>query len=436
MNDPGLLAGRYRLLERRDPAGMSWRSRDELLQRDVTVTEVRLPPPGPYRDRLLGQLRAAAELRHPGVVTLHDVVPAPDRMWLILEAVAGRSLAQTVRADGPLPTERAAEVGLAVLDALTAAQRHGVSLTATPDTILLGPDGRVVLTGVAAAPADELRDLGTALFTAVEGHLPGTRSAFRTADGTPLASPETGSTGSGPLAPLLDGLLSADPAHRPDADSVRLTLESLAPRASSARRRTLLAVTTAVVCALVITGGVMWSMRGATTPAAVPTPAASYVDPGPFRATPPLCELFAAEQLAQLDVDGTPSNWGKGCIWGPARRDDPRSLQRQLSVDAKLYPEAAEATRAFAARLDSAARSAGAKDGSTQTAPHEVGGLGNEAFTGEVVNSGYGVTAFVRVNNLIVTVQYQRNAGEPAEEIERGALTAARWAVEALVRGN
>ncbi|GII01064.1 hypothetical protein [Planobispora takensis] len=434
MNDPGLLAGRYRLLERRDPAGMSRRARDELLQRDVTVTEVRLPPPGPHRDWLLGQLRAAAELRHPGVVTLHDAVPAPDRMWLILEAVAGRSLAQTVRADGPLPTERAAEVGLAVLDALTAAQRHGVNLTATPETILLGPGGRVVLTGVAAAPADELRDLGTALFTAVEGHLPGARSAFRTADGTPLASPETGSTG--PLAPLLDGLLSADPAHRPDADSVRLTLESLAPRASNARRRTLIAVTVAVVCALVITGGVMWGMRGTTAPAAAPAPTAPYADPGPLRTMPPLCELFTAEQLARLDVREKPSAWGKGCIWGPAREDDPRSLQRQLSVNAKLYPEAAEATRAFAARLDSAAEGAGTRDGSTQSAPREVGGLGNEAFTGEVVNGGYSVTAFVRVSNLVLTLQYQRNAGEPAEEIGQGALTAARWAVEALVREN
>nr|BFE86937.1 hypothetical protein GCM10020093_095380 [Planobispora longispora] len=45
MTDPNLLAGRYRLLERRDPAGASRRARDELLHRDVILSGVRLPPP-------------------------------------------------------------------------------------------------------------------------------------------------------------------------------------------------------------------------------------------------------------------------------------------------------------------------------------------------------------------------------------------------------
>ncbi|MFD0890502.1 serine/threonine protein kinase, partial [Streptosporangium algeriense] len=125
---PGLLAGRYRLLERRDHTGASWRARDEVLGREVTIAEVRLPPPGPVRDRLLGQIRAAADLRHPGVTTLHDVISAPDRMWLVAEAVTGRSLVQIVRHEGPLPPERAAEVGLRVLDALTAAHERGVNL--------------------------------------------------------------------------------------------------------------------------------------------------------------------------------------------------------------------------------------------------------------------------------------------------------------------
>ena len=234
MSDPSLLAGRYRLLERRDRTGTSWRSRDELLHRDVTISEVRLPPPGPHRDRLLSQVRATAGLRHPGITTLHDVIFAPDRMWLVTESIEGRSLIQTVRADGPFTSERAAEIGLRVLDALTAAHEQGVHLVATPDAVLLAPDGRIVLTGIASAsPAGELRDLGITLFAAVEGRMPGTGShpGFRLADGTSLADPDADSTGSGPLTPLLEELLAAEPLHRPDATSVRLTLERIAPSA-------------------------------------------------------------------------------------------------------------------------------------------------------------------------------------------------------------
>lgn len=294
MSGPGLLAGRYRLLERRDHTGATWRSRDELLAREVTIAEVPLPPPGPGRDRLLGHIRAAADLRHPGVATLHDVISAPDRLWLVTEAVEGRSLAQAVRADGPLPAERAAEVGLRVLEALSAARERGIRLSATPDTVLLAADGRVVLTGVAApVPADDLRDLGAVLFTAVEGRTPdtGARSAPLLAGGLPLADPATGPagvTGSGPLAPLVEELLAADPARRPDVASVRLSLEEVAPRPAPSRRRPPIAgaVALAVVLAggAVLAGAVFFRPRPAVPsppPAAAPAPSPPFSPPPP-----------------------------------------------------------------------------------------------------------------------------------------------------------
>ncbi|MGV9770944.1 hypothetical protein [Streptosporangium sp. NPDC003464] len=438
MTDPNLLAGRYRLLERRDRAGTTWRSRDELLNRDVTIAEVRLPPPGPHRDWLLGQIRAAADLRHPGVATLHDVISAPDRMWLVLESVEGRSLLQTVRSEGPLPAERAAEVGLRVLDTLTAAHERGIHLAATPETVLLTPDGRTVLTGVAApvptGDLRDLRDLGATLFTAIEGRAPdtGSQTVPRMPDGMPVAAPAAVPTGSGPLAPLVEGLLSADPAHRPDATSVRMSLENLAPGPRRSRRGPVL-VAAAVACVLALAGGaVVWSMSGTPAPAPTVRPA-PYVDPGPFARTPRLDRLFTAEQMARLEV-ADPSEWGDGSMWGTADSSAPSSLQRQLSVTAKLYPAAAEATRAFAGRFAAGTRTAGTKDGRTQTPPRKVEGLGNEAFAGEVTNYGYGATVVVRVNNLIIDIQYQRLSGEPQEEIRQGARTAAGWAVGALTR--
>ncbi|MBB4914420.1 hypothetical protein [Streptosporangium saharense] len=438
--DPGLLAGRYRLLERRDHTGTSWRARDELLGREVTIAEVRLPPPGPGRDRLLGQIRAAADLRHPGVTTLHDVISAPDRMWLVAEAVTGRSLVQIVRHEGPLPQERAAEVGLRVLDALNAAHERGVNLAATPDTVVLTSDGRVVLTGILSlSGTDELRDLGTTLFTAMEGRAPttGSQTVPRMADGSPLTDPSefTGgmTTRSGVLAPIVEGLLADDPARRPDATSVRLALEQVSPKPPRSRLRSPLVVAAIAACVLAVAGGVVWGVSRSSTPA---VEAAPYVDPGPFTTKPDLRGLFTAEQLNQLGVKTVPSGTGEEPHWGTANSKDPRSLQRQLSVEERLFPSADKASESLAGSVAYTAKHRTNKYGSPQTPLRPVSGLGNEAVVGEVTGGSYSVTVIVRVNNLLLTVQYQNSGGPPDEEITRNALAAARWAVESLSRGR
>jgi serine/threonine protein kinase len=118
-----LLAGRYRLLEPLGEGGMGvvWRSRDELLGRDVAVKEVLIPPELPageqqmLRKRMLREARSAARLSHPNVVTIFDVVEETGRPWIVMEFVPCRSLARVLREDGPLPPRQVAEIGLQVL---------------------------------------------------------------------------------------------------------------------------------------------------------------------------------------------------------------------------------------------------------------------------------------------------------------------------------
>jgi hypothetical protein len=58
------------------------------------------------------EARAAARLHHPGIVALHDRVIGDDgRPWLVMELVAGRSLDDVLRTDGPLPVRRVADIG-------------------------------------------------------------------------------------------------------------------------------------------------------------------------------------------------------------------------------------------------------------------------------------------------------------------------------------
>ncbi|MGC5013172.1 hypothetical protein ACLQ2R_20640 [Streptosporangium sp. DT93] len=457
MTDPTLLAGRYRLLERRDRAGTSWRSRDELLRRDVTISEVRLPPPGPYREWLLGQIRAAADLRHPGVTALHDVIPAHDRFWLVMESVEGRSLLQTVRSDGPLSDERAAEVGLRVLDALTAAGERGVHLAATPDTVLLTPGGRVVLTGVAAlATGDGFHDLGATLFTAVEGRTPdtGERPLPTIGDGTPLASPSTGSfgpTGSGPLVPLVEELLTAGSGHRPDATSVRLTLERIAPgpaghparpgpggsapiRTGTTSRRTLLVV--AGLTALLVAGGLafwLWP-RHAAEQAPVAAPVAL---PTAFSRAPDPCALLSAGRLAELEVEAVPVRKKNACTWRSSGQ--PKNLTYILEVSAFRLPSGKDAGRIYASFLRQERERTTTGVGLPLTIvipPSPVAGIGTEAYASEGTNGlTYYSSVVFRAANVVTVVQYQRGIGEDGDgSTRKGVRAATRWVLEKLAR--
>ncbi|GAA4302200.1 serine/threonine protein kinase [Actinomadura luteofluorescens] len=139
-----VLLDRYRLLGPLGRGGMGtvWRAYDERLGREVAVKELRLPEDldaeqrQAWTARVDREARAAARLRHPGIVTVHDLVTTADEQpWIIMELVPGRSLADLLAEHGPLPPGRAAALGLEVLDALRAAHRVASSIaTSSPPT--------------------------------------------------------------------------------------------------------------------------------------------------------------------------------------------------------------------------------------------------------------------------------------------------------------
>jgi eukaryotic-like serine/threonine-protein kinase len=158
-----LVADRYELLEQLGSGGMGtvWRGRDRVLGRDVAVKEVRFPPglPEAERDALYErtrrEARSAARLHHPNVVTVYDVVEEDGAPFIVMELVAARTLSDVVREDGPLTPARAAQVGLGVLSALSAAHEAGIlHRDVKPSNVLLTDSGRVVLTdfGIATLP--------------------------------------------------------------------------------------------------------------------------------------------------------------------------------------------------------------------------------------------------------------------------------------------
>jgi serine/threonine protein kinase len=297
-----VVAGRYRLVERLGRGGMGvvWRAHDELLRRDVAVKElhVRLGVDDDFQTRqVLREARAAARLRHPGVVAVHDVIVDDGRPLIVMELVEGRSLAELIRTEGPLPEQRVAEIGVHILASLSAAHQQGVvHRDVKPANILLDGD-RVVLTdfgiaavtsdttvaesaagspeylaperinGEPATPAADLWSLGVTLCAALRGESPFQRSdtqatlaAVLTYDPAPIRSATR-------LWPVLETLLRKDPRQRPDAGAALVAIAGAAdlpldavtrpvvePRTTPRVRHRLVALIAVLV--LVVAGGI------------------------------------------------------------------------------------------------------------------------------------------------------------------------------------
>ncbi len=104
--------------------------------------------------------RSAAQLKHPGIVSLHETGQADDgTIYLVEEFVPGRTLASVLgERDHRLTFQQAAELIAAVADAIDYAHRHGViHRDIKPSNILVDAEGRPHLMdfGLAKREAEE-----------------------------------------------------------------------------------------------------------------------------------------------------------------------------------------------------------------------------------------------------------------------------------------
>src|SRR6185312_13200485 len=142
--------------------GTVWRATDELLARQVAVKELHLDEesgegegeaaagsePRVQRERAMREARTVAQIKHPNVIVVHDVVEQDGRPWIVMELVEGASLADRLQSGGPVAPREAARIGVALLGALRAAHTRGVlHRDIKPANVLMeSGTGRVVLT--------------------------------------------------------------------------------------------------------------------------------------------------------------------------------------------------------------------------------------------------------------------------------------------------
>jgi eukaryotic-like serine/threonine-protein kinase len=89
-------------------------------------------------ERFLREIRVAARLGHPHILTVHDSGEADGLLWYTMPVVDGESLRQRIRREGPLPLEEAVRIGRSVAEALDFAHTHGVvHRDIKPENILL-----------------------------------------------------------------------------------------------------------------------------------------------------------------------------------------------------------------------------------------------------------------------------------------------------------
>jgi eukaryotic-like serine/threonine-protein kinase len=233
--------------------GQVWRARDELLGREVAVKEVIFPDTpsdterSAMRTRVIREARASARISHPGVVTVYDVLQEEGRAYIVMELLPGRSLADRVKAEGPLDPGEAARIGAEVLAILRAAHAEGIVhrdvkasnvLFTDTESVKLADFGiasirdeaSITLTGqvfgsphymspeqaagARSSPATDLWGLGATLFYAVEGRLPFRGDHPLSVLGAVLHEDIPELQRAGPLGPVIKALLRKDAEER------------------------------------------------------------------------------------------------------------------------------------------------------------------------------------------------------------------------------
>jgi serine/threonine-protein kinase len=158
MSDTALLNDRYHLQELLGTGGMAfvYKAHDRMLERTVAIKVLRenLSQDASFRERFRQEAKAAANLSHPNIVTVHDFGLDDDKLFIVMEHMPGTDLKSMIEEQKVFAVEDAISVIVKVCAGVGYAHRAGlVHCDMKPHNVLVSTDQRVKVTDFRIARA-------------------------------------------------------------------------------------------------------------------------------------------------------------------------------------------------------------------------------------------------------------------------------------------
>ncbi|MBO9532434.1 MAG: Stk1 family PASTA domain-containing Ser/Thr kinase [Solirubrobacteraceae bacterium] len=171
---PGsVIAGRYQVEAQIGQGGMAsvYRAEDIQLGRKVAVKvlHAQFAEDQEFVERFRREAKAAAQLQHPGIVSVYDTGSWNGTWYIAMELLEGPSLKERLVSEGRIPPAQAIAITEQILRAVRAAHRDGIiHRDIKPHNVLLDEEGRPKVTdfGIARRGASDMTATGSILGTA------------------------------------------------------------------------------------------------------------------------------------------------------------------------------------------------------------------------------------------------------------------------------
>ncbi|MCC7355572.1 MAG: serine/threonine protein kinase [Anaerolineae bacterium] len=152
----GQRIGKYQIegLIGRGGMGIVYRAVDLALQRPVALKLFQAAGGPDLMTRFRREAQIMAALEHPHIVPIYEIGEWQEQPFIVMRLVEGRSLAQIIAQEGPLPLARVAHIATQVASALDYAHSRGVvHRDVKPSNVLVTSGDQAILTDFGIARA-------------------------------------------------------------------------------------------------------------------------------------------------------------------------------------------------------------------------------------------------------------------------------------------